>query len=94
MSVKLERLNSHVAREISMILMEEVKDSDIKFVTITGVDITNDLSYCKVDFTVLDQDKKIDTLKALKQAGQEIRSISCLASAWLGLLGLALLFSL
>ena len=73
MSVKLERLNSQVAREISMILMEEVKDSDIKFVTITGCDITNDLSYCKVYFTVLDQDKKIDTLKALNHAKKFIR---------------------
>jgi len=31
--------------EISMILMEEVRDEDLKFVTITGCDITNGNNY-------------------------------------------------
>lgn len=73
MSIKIDRLNSTFEKEISMILMEEVKDEDIKFVTITGCDITNDLSYCKVYFTVFDQNRKQDTLKALNHAKSFIR---------------------
>ena len=34
MSVKIERLNSIFVKEISYILSTEVKDEDIKFVTI------------------------------------------------------------
>ena len=44
MSVKLERLNNTFVEKISEILHDEVKDKEVKFVTITEVRITNDLS--------------------------------------------------
>lgn len=72
-SVKIERLNHAFQEEISMILMTEIKDEDIKFVTITGVDTTSDLSYAKVYFTVLDDSKKTTTLEALNGAASFIR---------------------
>ena len=72
-NVKIERLNHAFQEEISMILMTEIKDEDIRFVTITGVDTTNDLSFAKVYFTVLDQDKKDTTLEALNKAASFIR---------------------
>ena len=53
--------------------MTEIKDEDIKFVTITGVETTNDLSFAKVYFTVLDDDKKESTLEALNKATSFIR---------------------
>ena len=53
MNIKLERINSAIQREISYIIANEVKNPDIKFITITAVDTTNDLSYCKVYFTFL-----------------------------------------
>ena len=73
MSVKIERLNDQFQKEISMILQTEIKDQDIHFVTITDCDITNDLSFCKVYFTVLDESKKESTLSALKGAASFIR---------------------
>lgn len=73
MNVKIERYNDIFVKEISYILMTEVKDQDIQFVTITDVDITNDLSFAKVYFTVLDETKKDSTLKALKRASSFIR---------------------
>ena len=73
-NIKIERLNHAVQEEISMILMTEIKDEDIKFVTITGVDTTSDLSYAKVYFTVLDETKKETTLEALTGAASFIRS--------------------
>ena len=72
MSVKIERLNNEFQEVISEILHKEVKDPDLKFVTITGCDTTNDLSFCKVYFTVLNKDKT-ETLKALKSASSFIR---------------------
>lgn len=77
MSIKIDRINHSMVREISYILANEVKDQHIKFVTITDCKVTNDLSFAKVYFTVLDDDKKIETLKSLKQASGFIRSKLC-----------------
>lgn len=71
MSIKNERVNSNVMREISYILANEVKDKNIKFVTVTDVDVTSDLSFAKVYFTVLEN--KEETLKSLKRAKGFIR---------------------
>ncbi len=72
-NVKIERLNHVFMQEISNILMTEIKDEDIKFVTVTGVDITSDLSYAKVYVTVFDEDKRKTTLEALNGASHFIR---------------------
>ncbi len=73
MSIKIERLNHLFMEEISKILMTEIKDEDIKFVTVTGVEITNDLSFAKVYVTVLDPEKKKSTLNSLQKASHFIR---------------------
>ena len=63
-----------IREEISKILMLEIKDEDIKFVTVTDCDTSNDLSYAKIYVTVLEQEKKEETLKALNKASSFIRS--------------------
>lgn len=73
-SVRIERLNHTYQEEISMILMREVKDENIKFVTITGVETTSDLSFSKVYYTVLDESKKEKTKEALEKASSFIRT--------------------
>ncbi len=73
-NIKLKRYNSTFEKEISIILQNEIKDDDIKFVTVTGVEITNDLSYAKVYITIFDKDKKESTLKALEKAKGFIRT--------------------
>ena len=73
-NIKIERLNHAFQEEISMILMTEIKDEDIKFVTITGVDTTSDLSFAKVYYTVLDDSKKESTAEALEGAASFIRT--------------------
>ena len=73
MSIKLERLGNIFVEAISKVIHEEVKDDDIKFVTITAVDISSDLSYAKVYFTnLIDKDREI-VLKALNRASGFIR---------------------
>jgi len=73
-SVKIDRLNHTYQEEISIILMREIKDENIKFVTITGVDVTSDLSFAKVYYTVLDDSKKETTAEALEKAAPFIRT--------------------
>lgn len=72
MSLKTQKIGSSFVKEISYIIMEEIKDPDIKFVTITGCDVTNDLSYAKVYFTTLKEDKKDATIEALNRAANFI----------------------
>ena len=73
MSIKVERISDALIEEISYILANDVKNSDINFVTITDVKVSNDLSYAKVYYTVLDDSKKETTAKALKEASGFIR---------------------
>lgn len=52
--LKGERASSDIQRELGNILFLEAKDVDFKNVVITGVDVSNDLSYAKVYFTTID----------------------------------------
>ena len=73
MSIKSERVSDALIEQISIILETEVKNKDIKFVTITDVKVSNDLGYAKVYYTVLNDDKRNETAKALKSASGFIR---------------------
>lgn len=75
MSIKTERIGSNLVKEISYILATEIKDQDIKFVTITDCKVTNDLSFAKVYYTVLEQSRKKETDSALKSASGYIRHL-------------------
>lgn len=73
MSIKLERLGNIFVEAISKVIHEEVKDDDIKFVTITAVDVSSDLSYAKVYFTNLIDSEREKVTKALNRASSFIR---------------------
>ena len=74
MSIHTKRLETMLIREISDILMTEAKDEDLKFVTITSMNLANDLSYAKVYFQTLNEDKEKVT-KDLNAASGFIRSV-------------------
>ena len=74
MSLKGFRVASDIKKVISEALIKEAKDEDFKFVTITYVDATNDLSFAKIYFTTLKGDKeKIE--KDLNKAAGFFRTI-------------------
>ena len=74
MSIKTERLANLLVKEISSILMTEIKDEDIKFVTITHLDLSSDLSYAKVYCTVLNDENRDKCIHDLNGAKGFIRS--------------------
>ncbi len=76
MNVKIDRLNNSFVQKISEIIHDEIKDRNVKMVTITDVKITNDLSFAKVYFTTLDSDRK-KVLDTLNKASGFIRSKLC-----------------
>lgn len=71
-SLKSKKIGSLFVREISTIILEDIKDPHIKFITITGCDVTNDLSYAKVYFTCLNREYKDESSKALNRAANYI----------------------
>ncbi len=72
-NLRIARLNHTYMEEISMIIMEEVKDDDLKKVVITGVEVTNDLSFAKVYFTLFDKTNKKEILESLNNIAPLIR---------------------
>ena len=59
-----ERVQEALRQEISKIVLDELKDPRIGFITITSVELTKDLSYAKVYFSILGDAK--DNSKALQ----------------------------
>ena len=76
MAYKKERMEKIVERELSSIIFSEIKDERIKFVTITNVDMTSDLSVATVFYTVLGtEDQNNASIDALLDASGFIRSM-------------------
>lgn len=73
MSIKIERIASEMLKQLSYILATEIKDNDIKFVTVTDCKVSSDLSFAKVYVTVFDRDKIKSTVDALNNASGFIR---------------------
>ncbi|GJM83790.1 ribosome-binding factor A [Paenibacillus sp. HMSSN-139] len=58
-----------------MLIQSELKDPRIGFVTVTGVDVTSDLSQAKVYLSVFgDEEKKSESLKGLEKATGFLRT--------------------
>ena len=72
-AVKLERYNNAFMEQLNIIFGTEVKNQILKSVVVTGVKITNDLSFAKVYFTCFNEDRKI-VLKELKESSGFLRS--------------------
>lgn len=57
-SVKIKRIASQIAKEISNIISFESRDENFRNVTITGAEVTNDLSFATIYFTAIDEENK------------------------------------
>ncbi|MBD2845243.1 30S ribosome-binding factor RbfA [Paenibacillus sp. IB182496] len=73
--IRVGRVGEQIKKELSLIIQTELKDPRIGFITVTGVDVTSDLSQAKVYLSVLGSDEqKEETLKALARGAGFIRS--------------------
>jgi ribosome-binding factor A len=70
---RAERVSDQMKQEIADILMRKIKDPRIGFVTVTDVDVADDLRNAKVFVSVYGSDKA-STLKGLESASPFIRS--------------------
>ena len=73
-SNRIGRINEEIQRELSA-LLRTVKDPRLQggLLTITHVDTTSDLRWCKVYVSALDKSQEKDMLKGLKSAAGYLR---------------------
>jgi ribosome-binding factor A len=73
--IRVGRVGEQIKKELSQLIQSELKDPRIGFITVTGVELTNDLSQARVFLSVLGTDEqKEETLKALARGTGFLRS--------------------
>ncbi len=67
MNNSTQKIASQIQREISLIFQNEVKNTKIGYLTITGVKLTNDFSLATIYYTIIGNDSR----KQVTQEGIE-----------------------
>jgi len=76
MSTRPERVQEAIRQEVSRIVQNEIKDPRLGFITITKVELTKDLRYARVYFSVLGEYKdKALAMKGLNSARGYIKGL-------------------
>ena len=53
MKLRVEKLQELIKQELSQIILTELKDPRLGFITVTGVELTGDLKYAKVYVSIM-----------------------------------------
>ncbi len=71
------RMARRIQEEVSRILLREIDDPLVRFVTITDVELSPDLKHARVFFSVVgdDEDRPTEALKGLRRAAKHIRYV-------------------
>lgn len=73
--VRNNRVAEQIKKELGIVIQREMKDPRLGFITVTGVEVSNDLSQAKIYISVLGQEEqKKESLKALEKAQGFLRS--------------------
>ena len=71
---RADRVSDLLKEEISQMLLKEVKDPHIGFITITGVEVSRDLHVAKVFYTILGDEKQTnESAQALDRVSHFIK---------------------
>lgn len=71
---RADRVSDLLKEEISQMLLREVKDPHIGFITITDVEVSKDLQVAKVYYTILGDEKQLrESAQALNRASRFIK---------------------
>jgi ribosome-binding factor A len=74
MSRRTEQVAAAIKEEVSKLIQRELRDPRLGFVTVTRVEVSPDLKYAKIFFSVMGDDTvKAETLKVLRHAGGFLR---------------------
>jgi ribosome-binding factor A len=72
--VKTKRIASSILKEVSDILANEANDSLLKTITLTGCEVSSDVSYAKIFFTSFSDLSKDQLEEELEEASGYIRT--------------------
>ena len=73
--LRVEKVQEQIQHEISNMLLRDVKDPRIQFVTVTGVELTDDMSQAKVFVSLYGpEDKQMEAWDALNRAKGYLRT--------------------
>lgn len=71
---RTRRVAEQIQRELAMLIQREIKDPRLGMVTVSGVDVTKDLSIAKVYVSVLNETQDIEqSLEVLNHAAGFLR---------------------
>lgn len=71
---RADRVGDQIRAELADIILRKIKDPRVGFMTVTRVELSDDLKHAKVFFSILgDEAKRKETLKGLKSAAHFIR---------------------
>jgi ribosome-binding factor A len=77
----LRKSDEQLREVLSLILLKEISDPRVEFVTITGVDLNNDRTVANV-FVMTEKDRYDEVLAGLRSAKGRIRSLTARALDW------------
>lgn len=76
MGIRSDKVRTQLKREISRILQEDLKDPRIGFITVTRIELTGDLRYAKVYFSILGDDANKEVgVEGIQSAAGYIRKL-------------------
>lgn len=74
---RTQRIGDQMQRELAQLIQREIKDPRLGLVTITGVDVSRDLSHAKIFITIMGQDDNeeavMGNLRILNEAAGFLR---------------------
>jgi ribosome-binding factor A len=74
-TIRQEQVQNLLVEEVSEMLLRELKDPRLGFITVTGAEITRDLRHAKVFVSIMgSDDEKKGSMAALRSATGMIRS--------------------
>ena len=73
-SSRVGRVGDVLHRELAKLIRDESKDPRLGMVTISGVEVSRDLSHARVFVTVMEDDKRDQSIEALNHAAGFFRS--------------------
>ena len=68
------RVSDLIRKEVADIIMHKLKDPRVGFITVTEAEVSDDLRHAMVHVSVLEEEKKEETLKILRSSSKFIRN--------------------
>lgn len=75
MSLKKERIESIIQRQVAKTITTELNDPALKFVSVTDVELTNDMSFATIFVSFLEDKDKAKGLEVLEKSKGLLRTV-------------------